>query len=169
MPGRVLQDWCSVYLFSVLRRICQLYLDQPDCKIPLLIPLQALQLKSLCNNKTLMESLTVQPIEDPPRTQNFLGISSALINYGKVKKSWFHFDIIWCRLSFRRSWINLLIIKISYWHSLPTLLNIRFHFPRLLCTGVIPFIYLAYVNLLIYTKMRQNSLSSVRSRLGWNQ
>ena len=38
---------------------------------------------------------------------------------------------------------------------------------RLLCTGVIPFTYLAYVNLLIYTKMRQNSLSSVRSRSTW--
>ena len=38
---------------------------------------------------------------------------------------------------------------------------------RLLCTGVIPFTYLAYVNLLIYTKMRQNSLSSVRSRSSW--
>ena len=46
--------------------------------------------------------------------------------------------------------------------------TIYFHFLRLLCTGVIPFIYLAYVNLLIYTKMRQNSLSSVRSRFCYN-
>ena len=36
--------------------------------------------------------------------------------------------------------------------------------PRLLATGIIPFLYLSCLNLLIYTKMRQNSLSSVRSR-----
>ena len=35
---------------------------------------------------------------------------------------------------------------------------------RLLCTGVIPFLYLSVLNLLIYWRVRQNSLSSVRSR-----
>ena len=38
------------------------------------------------------------------------------------------------------------------------------HWTRLLCTGVIPFSYLSYMNMLIYTRMRQNNLSSVRSR-----
>ena len=38
------------------------------------------------------------------------------------------------------------------------------HWTRLLCTGIIPFSYLSYMNLLIYTRMRQNNQSSVRSR-----
>ena len=38
------------------------------------------------------------------------------------------------------------------------------HWTRLLCTGVIPFSYLSYMNMLIYTRMRQTNLSSVRSR-----
>ena len=64
-------------------------------------------------------------------------------------------------------------LQLVLFHSLTFILSyihfhIHFHFPRLLCTGVIPFIYLAYANLLIYTKMRQNSLSSVRSRFDCN-
>ena len=39
------------------------------------------------------------------------------------------------------------------------------HWTRLLCTGLIPFIYLSYMNMLIYTRMRKNNLSMVRSRL----
>ena len=38
------------------------------------------------------------------------------------------------------------------------------HWTRLLCTGLIPFSYLSYMNMLIYTRMRQNNLSTVRSR-----
>jgi len=38
------------------------------------------------------------------------------------------------------------------------------HWTRLLCTGVIPFLYLSILNLLIYSRVRQNALSSVRSR-----
>ena len=38
------------------------------------------------------------------------------------------------------------------------------HWTRLLCTGIIPFSYLSYMNLLIYTRMRQNTQSTVRSR-----
>ena len=38
------------------------------------------------------------------------------------------------------------------------------HWTRLLCTGIIPFSYLSYMNLRIYTRMRQTSLSTVRSR-----
>ena len=38
------------------------------------------------------------------------------------------------------------------------------HWTRLLCTGVIPFSYLSYMNMMIYTRMRKNNLSSVRSR-----
>ena len=38
------------------------------------------------------------------------------------------------------------------------------HWTRLLCTGIIPFSYLSYMNLRIYTRIRQTSLSTVRSR-----
>ena len=33
---------------------------------------------------------------------------------------------------------------------------------RLLCTGAIPFLFLSYINLRIYSRIRQNSQSSVR-------
>ena len=33
---------------------------------------------------------------------------------------------------------------------------------RLLCTGAIPFLFLSYINLKIYSRIRQNSQSSVR-------
>ena len=38
------------------------------------------------------------------------------------------------------------------------------HWTRLLCTGIIPFSYLSYMNMRIYNRMRQTSLSTVRSR-----
>ena len=38
------------------------------------------------------------------------------------------------------------------------------HWTRLLCTGLIPFSYLSSMNMLIYNRMSQNNLSTVRSR-----
>jgi len=38
------------------------------------------------------------------------------------------------------------------------------HWTRLLFTGIIPFIFLSLMNILIYNRMQQNNLSSVRSK-----
>ena len=46
----------------------------------------------------------------------------------------------------------------------PAYMYYYIHWTRLLCTGIIPFSYLSYMNLRIYTRMRQTSLSTVRSR-----
>ena len=46
----------------------------------------------------------------------------------------------------------------------PAYMYYYIHWTRLLCTGIIPFSYLSYINLRIYTRMRQTSLSTVRSR-----
>ena len=55
--------------------------------------------------------------------------------------------------------INILLPRLD-----PAYMYYYIHWTRLLCTGIIPFSYLSYMNLRIYTRMRQTSLSTVRSR-----
>ena len=59
---------------------------------------------------------------------------------------------------------EMLIYNVTSLRVDPDYMYYYIHWTRLLCTGVIPFSYLSYMNMLIYTRMRQNNLSSVRSR-----
>jgi len=56
-------------------------------------------------------------------------------------------------------WYNVTSLRIN-----PDYVYYYVHWTRLLCTGAIPFLYLVYMNLRIYSKMRQTSQSSVRNR-----
>merc|ERR1719234_1014897 len=56
-------------------------------------------------------------------------------------------------------WFNVTSLRID-----PDYVLYYVHWTRLLCTGAIPFLYLFYINLRIYSRMRQNSQSSVRNR-----
>ena len=58
----------------------------------------------------------------------------------------------------------MLIYNVTSLRVDPDYMYYYIHWTRLLCTGVIPFSYLSYINMLIYTRMRQTNLSSVRSR-----
>ena len=53
---------------------------------------------------------------------------------------------------------------LSYCSVDPDYMYYYIHWTRLLCTGIIPFSYLSYMNMRIYNRMRQTSLSTVRSR-----
>ena len=55
--------------------------------------------------------------------------------------------------------IEMLLLRVD-----PAYMYYYIHWTSLLCTGIIPFSYLSYINLRIYTRMRQTSLSTVRSR-----
>ena len=46
----------------------------------------------------------------------------------------------------------------------PNYMYYYIHWTRLLTTGIIPFTYLVIINMKIYCRMRQNNLSTVRSR-----
>ena len=59
---------------------------------------------------------------------------------------------------------EVLIYNVTSLRVNPDYMFYYIHWTRLLTTGVIPFSYLSYMNLLIYTRMRQNNLSTVRSR-----
>ena len=59
---------------------------------------------------------------------------------------------------------EVLIYNVTSLRVNPDYMFYYIHWTRLLTTGVIPFVYLSYMNLLIYTRMRQNNQSTVRSR-----
>ena len=59
---------------------------------------------------------------------------------------------------------EILIYNVTSLRVNPDYMFYYIHWTRLLTTGVIPFSYLSYMNLLIYTRMRQNNQSTVRSR-----
>ena len=59
---------------------------------------------------------------------------------------------------------EMLIYNVTSLRVDPDYMYYYIHWTRLLCTGVIPFSYLSYMNMLIYNRMRQTNLSSVRSR-----
>ena len=59
---------------------------------------------------------------------------------------------------------EILIYNVTRLRVNPDYMYYYIHWTRLLCTGIIPFSYLSYMNILIYTRMRQNNQSTVRSR-----
>ena len=69
---------------------------------------------------------------------------------------------------FEHSWNGVYLLNksklIFLFRVNPAYMYYYIHWTRLLCTGIIPFSYLSYMNLRIYTRMRQTSLSTVRSR-----
>ena len=64
----------------------------------------------------------------------------------------------------KRKGVPCLIINLFVFRVDPAYMYYYIHWTRLLCTGIIPFSYLSYMNLRIYTRIRQTSLSTVRSR-----
>jgi len=59
---------------------------------------------------------------------------------------------------------EIIIYNVTSLRLDPDYMYYYIHWTRLLITGVIPFIFLSLMNILIYNRMQQNSLSSVRSK-----
>ena len=60
--------------------------------------------------------------------------------------------------------VELLIYNVTSLRMDPDYMFYYIHWTRLICTGLLPFTFLATMNALIYSKIRQNSISMVRSR-----
>ena len=91
----------------------------------------------------------------------------------KLRKNIIKFVLLLCFLhkhytsleySAKRKAVPCLIINLFVFRVDPAYMYYYIHWTRLLCTGIIPFSYLSYMNLRIYTRIRQTSLSTVRSR-----
>ena len=91
----------------------------------------------------------------------------------KLRKNIIKFVLLLCFLhkhytsleySAKRKGVPCLIINLFVFRVDPAYMYYYIHWTRLLCTGIIPFSYLSYMNLRIYTRIRQTSLSTVRSR-----